>query len=234
MRQILLIALLLACTGAYSQEKRYYTAEEQKRATTVADFPALRTADDTLFVDNSDSVFFFAGSPFEYFTGYINLIYYKEVMALPTLGDIGYNLSWVLKDKKLYIKSINVRPDPMGKDMQYDADGNELGELDSVPREAAVKKLEKFLGRKFGADGLLEADWATGNFFLLSVRPEHFLPFKTTEEKKRKYNENLEYRKTHQKIYAVQFEEGKFTGLERRTDLEEREKSKHLPKYSGL
>jgi hypothetical protein len=219
MKHILLIALLLACTGAYSQ-KRYYADEEKKQVEAIPDFHFFGFAKDTLFMENHDSVFFFAGSPVEHFTGYGSLIY-KDYLVLPQPGNIGYSLSWILKDNRLYIEGINVLPAPMGVCMQYDADGRELGESAFLPQEEANRKLEKFLGRNFNSEKLLEADWVTGTFFLVTVRPE-YLTWRATAQEKDKHREHVAYFQASQKVYTARFEKGLLVELKHREDLDQK------------
>jgi hypothetical protein len=212
----IIILLLLAQTSIYTQNnKRYYNVEEQEIVNIKAEYANkdslrlnnsdstsislyLDIANDTVFTD--DGIYFFnvSGSPFCYFEGNKSFIYSDDIYPFRLRRSIdfednrGYTLNWRIKDGKLYIEQIY--PEHWKNDSKED-----------VSQKEATRKLEGFLGRKFNRKGLLEADWVTGTFYLVTIRPSY---------------ENFYNIAETQKVYSIQLEKGRLIKMTHQEGIE--------------
>lgn len=73
----------------------------------------------------------------------------------------GFIATWTIRDGRLYLKDIRL----WTADRMWQAVlkmPGDVGEATDPPRGEIIARLEKAIGRQFGSDGLIAADWFTG------------------------------------------------------------------------
>jgi len=196
---IFLFAIFLFNLNMFSQNKKYYDAENIKILESSYNFVLTHKRDiDCLCINNE--VYYFKDSPIDYLTGAISVIY-DNVLVLP-LVDKGYVLKWSLINNKLFIRDINI----------YRSDY----ETNLRPTNGESRnKLEDFLGRKFEGIGLY-ADFVTGRFMLY----KYPVMLNKPGEKRDKYTaeEHKQYKKfikKKQEIYSLELKNGELIKFSR-------------------
>lgn len=176
---------------------------------------------DTLIIENGD-IYYFARSPIQQFKGYTALFKHnKEVMVyfVPiSLGAKGYRLTWIIKNKKLYISNISwVRHEYHERTKKGEF---KLRKGKFVSYKKVKKRLEKLTGKKFDKEGLLWADWVTDTARVLKYQPfvKFSLPRKTY------YKEKI-FLENNQTEYIMEIKKGEII----RFDKNENIKNIHKP-----
>jgi hypothetical protein len=234
---ILLLSFLMQAFVFPQENRRYYNDEELKkvsRVTGVADRDTLfypyqmdifdfyrNPAWDTLFIGKKCFFFILEGSPLSFFEKSVKLVYPFGGIIWNREADLRYYaVVWQIKKGKLYVDRLN--PERVTRPFEQiegeNTEDYEIWEKKQIANvehiivqkseKQAKKDLEKFVGRKFNRKGLLEADWATGKFFVLNFQPQKFRGAMGKE-----LREKLE-------IYSIELKQGKLVKIRRQRGIE--------------
>jgi len=131
----------------------------------ISDHISITVQSDTATIDNKDVLL--ENSPMLFFPDYNKLFNYStEVVILITGGgrEKGYSVNFIVKDSILYLKRVT----PKGTDfVGFNADKKDTTRVYAikVSKEEIKARVEKMTGRKFDENGLLQADWVSGEFY---------------------------------------------------------------------
>lgn len=171
MKQIIFFIILFFSIGVSAQnlteDTEAYYEKILSNNDNLTDEPC-----DTLLSEKSE-IYFLRRSPIQSFKRYTALFKdSKEVLVymLPSsLGFKGYNLTWKIKNNKLYLYDISWKRYDIYKEKKNGEFKMIKGK--EVSYKKAKKRLEKLTGRKFNKEGLLLADWITDTISVFKYQP---------------------------------------------------------------